>query len=42
MMALVKVSRISTSPSKLDHWVDLAGYAACGGEVRPTPDVQHE
>lgn len=36
MLALVKVARISTSPDNLDHWVDLAGYAACGGEVRPT------
>lgn len=36
LMALVKVARISSSPTKLDHWVDLAGYAACGGEVRPS------
>jgi hypothetical protein len=35
------VARISTSPSKLDHWIDVAGYAACGGEVRPR-EVQHE
>jgi hypothetical protein len=32
MMALVKVSRIMTSPQHPDHWVDLAGYAACGAE----------
>jgi len=38
MMILVKVSRISTSPVKLDHWVDIAGYAACGGEVRPADE----
>jgi hypothetical protein len=30
MMALLKVSRIRWSPGKLDSWVDLAGYAACG------------
>ena len=35
MMLLVKVARISTSPHKEDHWVDIAGYAACGGEVKP-------
>ena len=35
LMILVKVARISTSPAKEDHWVDIAGYAACGGEVRP-------
>jgi len=34
-MLLVKVARISTSPGKADHWIDIAGYAACGGEVRP-------
>jgi len=35
LMMLVKVARISTSPEIQDHWVDIAGYAACGGEVRP-------
>ena len=35
MLALLKIARISTSPNKVDNWVDLAGYAACGGEVRP-------
>ncbi len=35
MLALLKIARISVSPDRLDHWVDLAGYAACGGEVRP-------
>jgi len=34
-LMLVKVARIRQSPSKTDHWVDLAGYAACGGEVAP-------
>jgi hypothetical protein len=29
---LQKVSRILTSPDKKDHWVDIAGYAACGYE----------
>ena len=35
MMVLLKVARIATSPHKEDHWVDLVGYAACGGEIRP-------
>ena len=26
MMALVKISRITTSPGQADHWIDLAGY----------------
>jgi hypothetical protein len=33
MMALLKISRIAWSPDKADHWVDLAGYAACGLEA---------
>lgn len=32
-LALVKIARIRQSPKKWDHWVDIAGYAACGGEV---------
>ena len=35
MMILVKVARLTTSPGKLDNWVDIAGYAACGAEVSP-------
>lgn len=31
MMALLKVARIKNSPQTLDNWIDLAGYAACGG-----------
>ena len=27
---LVKVARMKTSPALRDHWVDIAGYAACG------------
>ena len=33
MLALLKIARIKTSPAKADNWIDLAGYAACGGEV---------
>lgn len=32
MMVLLKVARVATS-EKADHWVDIAGYAACGGEI---------
>jgi hypothetical protein len=28
----VKLSRLTWSPGKLDSWVDVAGYAACGYE----------
>lgn len=33
MMCLLKLSRITWSPEVRDHWVDLAGYAACGFET---------
>lgn len=33
MMILMKMSRIATSPEQPDHWVDIAGYAACGGGI---------
>lgn len=36
MMILMKVARVTTSPSKPDHWVDMAGYAACGGGLFPS------
>jgi hypothetical protein len=33
MMALFKIARIKTGTGTADSFVDLAGYAACGGEV---------
>lgn len=38
MMVLLKVARIATgkefrSDNRSDNWIDLAGYAACGGEL---------
>lgn len=33
MMALLKVARIKTGIAKEDSFIDLAGYAACGGEI---------
>lgn len=33
MMALFKIARIATGHGKADNWIDLAGYAACGGEL---------
>lgn len=34
MMALVKIAHIAAGHPKEDNWVDLAGYAACGGEIQ--------
>lgn len=33
MLALLKIARIATGHAKDDNWIDLAGYAACGGEI---------
>ena len=32
MMVLLKIARVATS-NKADNWIDIAGYAACGGEI---------
>lgn len=33
MMILLKVARLEQSPDHDDSWVDIAGYAACGGSM---------
>lgn len=33
LMALLKIARICTGTGMADSFVDLAGYAACGGEI---------
>lgn len=33
MMALLKIARIKSGGGTADSFVDLAGYAACGGEI---------
>lgn len=33
MMALLKIARMNFDKSNNDDWIDLAGYAACGGEL---------
>ena len=33
LLALLKIARIASGNGKADNWVDLAGYAACGGEL---------
>lgn len=33
MLALMKVARARENPAHTDNWVDIAGYAACGGEL---------
>lgn len=41
MMALLKVARIATGSSP-DSFVDLAGYAACAGEIATKGDTANE
>lgn len=33
MMCLLKIARMTTGQHKPDNYIDLAGYAACGGEI---------
>ncbi len=33
MMGLLKIGRIQSGTATLDSFIDLAGYAACGGEL---------
>lgn len=37
MLALLKIARIASGHNKDDNWIDLAGYAACGGEIATQP-----
>jgi hypothetical protein len=34
----IKMSRLKTSPRVSDHWVDIAGYAACGASCKNLDD----
>lgn len=33
MMVLLKVARSSSGEQKMDNYIDICGYAACGGEL---------
>ena len=38
MMALLKIARVQTGSGTADCFVDLAGYAACGGRLQEVHD----
>lgn len=38
MMCLLKMARINGGRATLDSFIDLAGYAACGGEIATMED----
>lgn len=42
IMTAVKLARAKTSPHKLDHYIDIAGYACCGYAcvVATAPEVE--
>ena len=41
MMILLKVARIRGGQAKADNWIDIAGYAACGGEIQEKRRENH-
>ena len=41
MMILLKTARIKNGGGTGDSFVDIAGYAACGGEINSTYDRDH-
>lgn len=40
MLALLKIARIASGHAKADNWIDLAGYAACGGEIEGNREAE--
>ena len=40
MMADLKLARLENKPDHPDSWIDLAGYAACGGAMRGPDDIR--
>lgn len=39
MMSCLKIARAWGNPAHADNWIDLAGYAACGGEIATTTNT---
>lgn len=39
MMMLLKIARTSTGTGSMDNYVDIAGYAACAGEIYKIMEV---
>lgn len=33
MMILLKLARLANASDHMDSWIDIAGYAACGGSM---------
>ncbi len=41
LQILLKIARIASGIPKADNWIDLAGYAACGGEIAENSGVKN-
>ena len=39
LMALLKIGRIASGQAKADNFIDMAGYAACAGEIAMKEEV---
>lgn len=39
MLVLLKIARIASGHAKDDNWIDIAGYAACGGEIESNSEA---
>jgi hypothetical protein len=39
MMIDLKTVRAWDNPKHEDNWIDIAGYAACGGEISSEPEI---
>lgn len=42
MMALLKIARVKGGNATEDSFVDLAGYAACGGEISANLEKEND
>ena len=42
MMALMKIARVKSGGGTGDSFVDLAGYAACGGEINHVESLKRK
>lgn len=40
MMILLKVARMAANTEYLDNWIDVAGYAGCGGEIATKKETE--
>lgn len=42
MMIMLKLARLNINPTHMDSWIDIAGYAGCGGEIAAASRINVE